>query len=136
MKIETGYEFALGTLWETLTVSGAYQEAWELYKSINKNNTEMLKVIKQGYSEGGYKGALISGARLDELRFKTQYCNPTKIAGNYDVAGENDKAIYWLEKVYEVKDPNLPYFLIPSNDGLRNDPRFQKLARKMNLPYK
>jgi hypothetical protein len=30
----------------------------------------------------------------------------------------------------------LPYILLPIYDILRDDPRFQEIARKMNLPYK
>jgi TolB-like protein len=136
LKIEPGYNFAMGNLWGTLTVSRNYTEAWELLKSINKNDTDMFQALEHGYSEGGYKGALISQARLDELRLKTQYINPTDIVNIYALAGENDKAIYWLERAYEVRDPNLPYWLDPMYDSLRNDSRFQELARKMNLPYK
>jgi hypothetical protein len=35
-----------------------------------------------------------------------------------------------------LHDPNLPYLLVPQYDNLRSDIRFQKLAKKMNLPYK
>jgi hypothetical protein len=54
----------------------------------------------------------------------------------YVLAGENDKAIYWLQRADELHDPNLPYLLVPQYDNLRSDIRFQKLAKKMNLPYK
>jgi hypothetical protein len=52
------------------------------------------------------------------------------------LAGDIDNAIAWLEKAYEMHDPNLPYLLSPVFDNLRNDVRFQELVRKMNLPYK
>jgi hypothetical protein len=74
--------------------------------------------------------------KVAELRFKTSYWSPMDIAQTYIMAGENDKAIKWLQKCFELHDPNLPYLLLPIFDNLREDPRFQEIARKMNLPYK
>jgi tetratricopeptide (TPR) repeat protein len=135
LKIESGYEFAVGNLWESFTVLGNYSQAWELLKLISKNDAEMLKVLENGYAEGGYKGALISLAQQLDLRSKTLF-GTCGIANIYAFVGENDKAMYWLERAYEVHDPNLPYLLDPQLDNLRSDIRFQELAKKMNLPYK
>ena len=41
-----------------------------------------------------------------------------------------------LERGYKVHDPNMVFMLYPVFDILRNEPRFQELARKMNVPYK
>ena len=79
---------------------------------------------------------MISYNKVAELRFKTSYWSPWDIAETYAMAGENDKAIKWLQKAFEVHDPDLPYLLMPIFDNLREDPRFQEIARKMNLPYK
>jgi tetratricopeptide (TPR) repeat protein len=117
-------------------MKGRYKEAMQFLKSSNIDDLEMLSALENGYTEGGFKGAIISQAKLLELRSKTQYCNPTDIATFYALAGENDKAMHWLERAYELRDPNLPYLLEPEWDALRNDPRFQELAKKMNLPCK
>jgi predicted Zn-dependent protease len=69
-------------------------------------------------------------------RSKTIFVAPYGVAYEYAVAGDIDNAMNWLKKAYEEHDPNLPYLLSPSFDILRDDPRFQELARKMNLPYK
>jgi cell division inhibitor SulA len=52
------------------------------------------------------------------------------------MAGDTSNAILWLEKAYEEHNPNIPYLLSPIYDKLRDNSRFQELARKMNLPYK
>ena len=56
------------------------------------------------------------------------------IAHHYLRAGDNGRAIDWLERAYEVHNPNLPYLGAPDYDPLRSDPRFQDLLRRMNLP--
>ena len=59
---------------------------------------------------------------------------PMGIAHHYLRAGDNGRAIDWLERAYEVHNPNLPYLGAPDYDPLRSDPRFQDLLCRMNLP--
>jgi hypothetical protein len=57
------------------------------------------------------------------------------VARFYLRAGDNDEALGWLERGYEARDPNLPFFSTkPDVDFLRRDPRFQDLLRRMKLP--
>ena len=60
---------------------------------------------------------------------------PASIAWRYQDGGDYQRAIDWLEEAYEVRDPNLPYLGTSNNDPLRSDPRYQDLARRMNLPH-
>jgi TolB-like protein/Tfp pilus assembly protein PilF len=136
LKIEPGYGFALGNLGLTLFMKEKYKEGLECWKSVSADDPEIVKALEQGYIEGGFKRAMISYNKVAELRFKTTYWSPMAIAKIYLIAGENDKAIKWLQKAFEVHDPILPYFLDPILDNLREDPRFQEIARKMDLPYK
>ena len=67
-------------------------------------------------------------------RSRTTYVLTTDTAGLYARAGKNDRAVEWLERGFEVRDPNMPYIgVIPVFDSLRDDPRFQDLLRRMNL---
>jgi hypothetical protein len=51
------------------------------------------------------------------------------------MAGEKAQALSWLEKGFEVRDPNMPYLnLYPEFETLRSGPRFQALLRRMKLP--
>ena len=57
------------------------------------------------------------------------------IARCYLDVGDYDRTIDWLEKIYGIRNPNLPYVgFQPHWDPLRSDPRFQNLLRRMNLP--
>jgi hypothetical protein len=41
----------------------------------------------------------------------------------------------WLEEAYTAHDPFLPYFNVwPEFDGVRADPRFQDLVRRIGIP--
>jgi hypothetical protein len=57
------------------------------------------------------------------------------LAAVYLYAGDRDRALEWLEKSYEERDPNLPFIgRGPKWDPLRSDPRFQDLLRRIGLP--
>jgi hypothetical protein len=53
----------------------------------------------------------------------------------YIFAGNNDRALDWLERGFEAHDPNMPGLVCqPAFDRLRDDPRFKDILRRMNLP--
>lgn len=70
------------------------------------------------------------------LQSKDIFILPIEICWLYALAGDVDNSIIWLEKAYNLRDQSMPYLLFPCFDNLRNDPRFQDIARKMNLPYR
>src|SRR6266576_3865042 len=74
---------------------------------------------------------------LDDLTklAKQKYVAPYFFAGVHIVLGENDRAMEYLEKSYEEHSHWLIYLhMDPTMDGLRNNPRFQDLSRRVGLP--
>ena len=67
---------------------------------------------------------------------ETSYASPYMIATVYAGLGEKNKAFEYLEKAYQERSSDLPYFLKADlrMDSLRSDPRFQDLMRRMNFP--
>lgn len=58
-----------------------------------------------------------------------------EVASLYMLAGMDDLACEWLERAYEERDPNLPYWNVwPVSASLGADPRFQDLLRRVGLP--
>ena len=92
--------------------------------------------MEQGIAEAGYKGAQRHIAGLLAARFEKFGRGPVpRIAQHYLYVGDYDRAMDWLEKSFEVRNPNQPYVgFVPIWDPLRSDPRFQGLLRRMNLP--
>jgi len=139
LSLEPGYPFALTNLWQPYYMVGRTEEAYETLKSFWSMDPESLKSLEQGYLKDGFRGAVLSLAdRIGEIWTNNpqQFFCPVDIAIYYSAVQETDKAIYWLEQAYKIRDPNLPYLLLPVYDNVRNDPRFIEIARKMNLPYK
>jgi hypothetical protein len=93
-----------------------------------------VAAFERGLAEGGYEGAQRGIADVLAVRYlDSGRGHAVGIALRYQDAGDNDRAIDWLEKAYEEHDPNLPYLGNPLYDPLRSDPRFQELLRRMNL---
>jgi hypothetical protein len=57
------------------------------------------------------------------------------IATFYAKANRTDEVIKWLEKGYEERDFRMTKRSVAFEfDGLRSDPRFKELVRRMGLP--
>jgi adenylate cyclase len=72
---------------------------------------------------------------LDELIKKYGPRSPYRIAVAYAWRGEADSAFGWLEQAHRQRDGALSLLVIePGLSGVRDDPRFKVLLRKMNFP--
>ena len=74
---------------------------------------------------------------LSELleRAKTSHVSPYAIAVVYAALDQKDEAFRWMERGFYERPSDLPNIKIdPRFDGLRSDPRYQVLLRRMGLP--
>jgi hypothetical protein len=66
---------------------------------------------------------------------KRQEIPPLRIAQLYAGLGEKQRALDWLEKAYDERDPMMAFLNVsPSLDSLHSERRFQDLVRRMNFP--
>ncbi|HYU40875.1 MAG TPA: winged helix-turn-helix domain-containing protein [Vicinamibacteria bacterium] len=76
-------------------------------------------------------------AMLEGLRqlSSTRGVSPYSIALVHGGLGDRDQALAWLEKAYVERSDYMPYLSRePMLDGLRSDPRFAALVRRIGLP--
>ena len=65
---------------------------------------------------------------------KHTYIPKTRLAYICFALGENDQGFAWLERAIEERDFLLIWIKIsPFYNGVRSDPRFKALLKKMNL---
>jgi TolB-like protein/cytochrome c-type biogenesis protein CcmH/NrfG len=139
LKMDPTAPVALTMLAIALYMTEKYEESLEPVKKIWVSlygNSEFGQVLDKNYAEKGYSVALNQGADLLLLQSEKTYINPFEITLLYLMAGNKEKSLKCIEKAYELRDPNLPYLHFPIYDSLRDEPRFQDIARKMNLSYK
>ena len=85
----------------------------------------------------------VSGRRADALKIAEQfkdlashaYVDFYQVAEIYAALGDKDEAFRLLEKAYEEHSSNMPFLAVdPFWDGIRSDPRYADLLRRMGLP--
>ena len=74
---------------------------------------------------------------LDQLKALAEdsYVSPYNMATIHVGLGETDEAFAWLEKAFEKRSRSLAWLNVAKEyDGLRSDPRFQSLVKRVGLP--
>ncbi|MBN2266646.1 MAG: protein kinase [Candidatus Aminicenantes bacterium] len=137
-RIQPDFPIALNALWWIMhEEKGMEKEAFEAAKATMTaihQDPRIGAALDDGYAQGGYAEAMKRGAEFLVARLPETYCMPSDIFVCFAMAGEKGKAFEWLEKGFEVHDPALPYLGYPCFDGIRPDPRFQDILRRMGLP--
>jgi serine/threonine-protein kinase len=125
----------LGMIYEE---KGMYNEAIAEFKQVvNLSDGKPLGIgaLAHAYALAGNREE--AQKTLDEL-FKLsreRYVSSTQIAAIYVALGEKDKAFAWLDKAEKDHDLSVVRLKVePRFAGLRPDPRFNDLVRRIGLP--
>jgi tetratricopeptide (TPR) repeat protein len=109
-----------------------YQKAVEL----SQGDQDPTSALAQAYATTGRRAEAQKILHEWLHQSETSYVSPYMIATVYAGLGDKEKAFRYLEKAYQERSSDLPYFLKADlrMDSLRSDPRFQDLMRRMNFP--
>jgi eukaryotic-like serine/threonine-protein kinase len=109
-----------------------YQKAVEL----SQGDTDPTAGLAHAYATSGQRANAAKILRELLQKSKTTYISPYMIGTIYAGLGDKDKAFEFLEKAYQERSPDIPYFLKADLrvDNLRSDPRFHYLLRRVGLP--
>jgi hypothetical protein len=136
LAMEPGTPPALSALMLALHATNRHDEmiaaAKEMYAGWYPDVGEALE---RGYAGRDYAAAWRRAAEFEAAKHSDDPGAAYDIAQCVLYAGDTARALDWLEKTYEARDPNIPYIgAVPLFDPLRTEPRFQALLRKMGLP--
>ncbi len=148
MMIETGKEYvaAIESIWVAHFLlgvgyegSGQIEDAIVEYQKavrLAEGNQDPAAALGHAYGAAGRRSEAVAMLREWKRQSNASYVSPYMIATVYAGIGEKDKAFEYLEKAYQERSSDLPYFLRADLrvDSLRSDPRFQHLMRRMNFP--
>jgi TolB-like protein len=94
-----------------------------------------LAWLGEAYAAGGYSDDAQKILEQLEQISKKRYVSPYHMARICDALGKKDEALRWLETGYRERAAWMVALKIePRFDGLRSDPRFQDLLRRMSFP--
>jgi serine/threonine-protein kinase len=136
LRTAPGHPLAVSALWVAIRHKGMDKEMLAVAKDYFAfyGDADVDKALEKAYTEGDYAGAMSRAAKALAASSLKIHVVPTDVAELYLEAGDKDRALEWLEKGFEARDPIMPYLGLPQYDPLRSDPRFQDLLRRMNLP--
>jgi tetratricopeptide (TPR) repeat protein len=94
-----------------------------------------FKEIERIYHDQGFAAAYKEITSQMESFASNNPVSPMDMAVRYIFADLPDKAMDWLEKGYELHDPNMPYITTHcyNLDPLFSNPGFLAIVKKMNL---
>jgi eukaryotic-like serine/threonine-protein kinase len=128
------YSLAVGYdgLGETLNAIPEYQKAVEL----SDGDTDPTAGLAHAYASAGQRAKAEKIIRELLQKSKTSYISPYMIGTIYAGLGDKNKAFEFLEKAYQERSPDIPYFIKADLriDNLRSDPRLQDLLHRVGLP--
>jgi tetratricopeptide (TPR) repeat protein len=100
---------------------------------------EFAEGLLRAYDQSGQHGVLRQFAKnLEHLAATKKLYIPGVMAQVYSALGDNDRAFYWLEQLYEhhelaLTDPGMCFKTDPWFAPLRSDPRFSDYLRRIGM---
>ena len=117
---------------------GDYDHAIEQYTAFARLGQVSSDVISRTvdiYKKSGWKAYLHATATEMEKLAEKKHFPAFVIATFYARIGDNDAAMQWLDQCYEDRDFRMMMIAISFEfDGIRSDPRFVALIKKLGLP--
>ena len=115
---------------------GQQRDAVSEYQKASHSDTDTTAGLAHAYI------AMRRRAEAEEIlrnllrQSRKNYVSSYMIATIYAGLGDKSKAFEFLEKAYQERSPDIPYFLKADLrvDNLRSDTRFQDLLRRVGLP--
>jgi tetratricopeptide (TPR) repeat protein len=126
--LAAGYEGS-GQLEQAVT---EYQRAVDL----SQRDSDPTAGLAYAYASMGKRAEAQKILNELQRQSKSAYVSPYMIAVIYAGLGQRDKAFEFLEKAYQLKSPDIVYFLRADLrlDTLRQEARFRDLLRRVGLP--
>lgn len=134
VALAPGHGVALSALCIAYLGEKNYKKSFEAWMGYLPFDDSTKQAILNTLEADGYA---VAAKRFAAELEKTGSPLPLELAQAYALAGDNSKAMDWIEKAYEDRDANAPYIGLnwfKKGPCKINDPRFDELLKKMKLP--
>jgi hypothetical protein len=97
------------------------------------NSDQLDELIDSTYEQEGFDKTLITVVHKLEKLSETSFVPARIILHFYEIIGDTNKRLYWLQKMYDTRDPALPYYGIKGNDPIQQEPAYIQIMKDINL---
>jgi len=113
-----------------------YNKVMEAAKYVFAPTEVDFKEVERIFGETGFVAAYEEILRQLEVLAQKGFFPPVEMAYRYMMVDQPDKAMEWIEKGFEVRDPVMVYIATHGLlfEPLFDNPRFIEILQKMNLP--
>ena len=130
LELNPNFPVALSVLGRAYSDTGKHEEAIAAQQKAAALNSSYLWSLGYAYARAGQRSDALRTAQEIKRTQGDRY----ELAVIYAALGNNEEAIRSLETSYEQRKLSPWVRNLHAFANLRNDPRFQELVRKMNLP--
>lgn len=145
-------EEAIAQSHHALELAPAYYDAWDNLKWVLLTEADEAEAVHawaraetldggdgeellERYAREGLTPLFRSSVEKKLRLHKDRYSPPYDLVLDYTALGETDQALDWLERSYAERETDLLSLAVdPRLDPLRDDPRFQNILERLDLP--
>jgi len=140
LELDSEFADAHDSIADVYTRKGMYKEAIDetaLYLKLSGDESGSVDLTRE-FEKSGYARAIeyLYEKQLEILKANSEegYISPMFFVFTYTHLNQKDEAFHWLEEAYKERTPWLVFLKTdPQFDGLRSDPRFTALMKKVGL---
>jgi len=133
LELDPDFPVGLSALGFGYAAKGMYEEAIAAHHKAGEINPDWKWGLGQTYALAGRREEALEVAA--ELESQPKVWDTFGLAEIYTALGEKDEAFRWLEAAFEQRHPYIQWLRRDGSfDSLRDDPRYNDLAQRMNLP--
>jgi Tfp pilus assembly protein PilF len=133
IDLEPGYAVSYEILWIVRHSQGRLGDAFQAYeKALTlEGYSDAEAAARRVHAKSGYRAALVAAGEV--LARRSGEAPVSLLASTFALAGENDRALRWLETGVDRHEPFVLWLRQDIEwEGLRGDPRFQRLVERID----
>jgi len=139
LSMAPGYGFGYGTLVTAYDALGNEEEAIRAFANMLRvvgEKPDAAEFLQTAYQRDGYEAANLQLAEFLVTASESRKVSPMTISLAYEMGGDYESSIDWLEISFERSDPDSPYTgTLVKDPVIRERPRYKALLGKMGLDH-
>ena len=134
LTVVPNHTLAWRVLWLSYNSMGNPRKSFDAYMQLTTLDNDTNLALESTYKDKGFLPAMQKTAMALEEASQARFIQPVFVAAIYIQINQFDKALEWLEKGYEMHDPDMPYIqCLDLYSQIKDEPGFIDLVKRMKF---